>query len=323
MNKQIKIIAFTIAIVTTSVMATSIPSGTVKKDTPYQVAKKALLKVIKVTATKDELPLIAKFEKLRIFGAARFPVMIEDIRKINKSDYQARAKIAMITKGKISINTIQMTILDNGTHVMYGGEIINTKSLEREFLNKPFSFNDKYYDKKRLLFGNANAKNKLIIFSDPLCKACIQVLPPLLNSLKAIKDVAVYYYDFPLSMHPTARTIIAATNIAHKQGKKNIHIDVYSADFGKLYKEAGEDVYKTKSSGKALKIFNKHFGTKITMKQVLSKENMNYIKDGYDAGIANKLEGTPHMIFNGEIDSEKRKLHGYLSGTLKKIERVK
>ncbi len=112
----------------------------------YNNAKVALKKALNRTASKDELKLVAIFEELNIIKYAKFPMAIEDIKKINDSDYQVRVKLATFNSKKIVIEDAQLTILDKGSHIIFGGQVVNTKTLKKEqlsFLKQPY-FNQLY-----------------------------------------------------------------------------------------------------------------------------------------------------------------------------------
>jgi thiol:disulfide interchange protein DsbC len=55
-----------------------------------------------------------------------------------------------------------------------------------------------------LILGNKNAKNKLIVFSDPECPFCAKLHQEMNKVVKERKDIAFYIKMFPLKIHPTA-----------------------------------------------------------------------------------------------------------------------
>lgn len=172
--------------------------------------------------------------------------------------------------------------------------------VEREAFEKSFKLDEKYYDKEHLITGDINAKNKVVIVSDPLCVACISTFPAIYNSLKNKSDFALFYYHFPLKrLHPTAETISIAMELAKKDGIKDVEIRVYEANFDKLY-----DVYKTKDKHLALDTFNKVFKTSYTMNDI----NSNSVDEDMKIGEAIQLRGTPSVIYNGGIYQSRAKL---------------
>jgi protein-disulfide isomerase len=157
----------------------------------------------------------------------------------------------------------------------------------------------RYTDKKNLIAGNHNAKNKIVIFSDPLCPNCTMVMPGLIKDVQANPDkLGLYYINMPLDrLHPTARTLIKATKIAVAQGIKDVHLKVYTAQFEKLYK-----IYEEKDSKVALNAFNKVLGTKITMKQLENKQINDDLAYHIQLSEEAMIAGTPTIFFNNEVD---------------------
>jgi len=99
------------------------------------------------------------------------------------------------------------------------------KSL-KNYLNPKLS--SKYYNKEHLIAGNENAKNRLVIFSDPLCPFCIDYVPEVIKYVKKNhNNIALYYYHFPLlRLHPVADTITKAMDAAKKMGIKDVVLKV-------------------------------------------------------------------------------------------------
>lgn len=167
-----------------------------------------------------------------------------------------------------------------------------------------FKLPKKYYDKEHLIAGDINAKNKVLILSDPLCVACIGRAPNLIKSIKKRKDTALFYYHFPLiNLHPTSLTIARAMNLAREDGVKDVELKIYKANFMKFY-----DVYKSKDNKKALEIFNKVMGTNYTMKDVERDKNIKQVERDMKLGGIVKLSGTPTIIFNGSLYQAQKKL---------------
>ncbi|WP_294965634.1 thioredoxin domain-containing protein [Sulfurimonas sp.] len=169
---------------------------------------------------------------------------------------------------------------------------------------KSFKLDDKYYNKEHLISGELNAKNKVVIISDPLCIACINMFPSVYKSLKSKKDVAVFYYHYPLKMlHPTAETVSKAMMLAKQDGIKDIELKVYKANFNKLF-----DVYKMKDNQVALDTFNTTFKTNYSISDI----NNHSVDLDMEIGKDIRLKGTPSVVFNGEIYEARKKLSKFL-----------
>ncbi len=196
----------------------------------------------------------------------------------------------------------------------------NGKLISKDFINinngrsikGSFSFpaTPEMYDKTHLLIGNANAKNKLIIFSDPQCPFCMEYVPELLEWMKKhTKNFALYYYHFPLSIHPTSKSLVKAELAAEKLG--------IMSDFDlsmKVYTELFD--FKDNSEASVLKEFNRIFKTKLTKKQINTKDILDRING--DIRVANNLmiRGTPTLYVNGKKDPT-RSLYKKLAKKLK------
>jgi len=166
----------------------------------------------------------------------------------------------------------------------------------------------KYYDDKFLIAGDKNAKHKVTIFSDPLCPICIDVVPEIIKDIQDnSKNLALYYIPMPLDMHPTARLLVKAVELAKKEGVKNIDYKVYTANFEKDFHP-----YKEKDDAKVLKIFNKKFGTNITMKDINNKHLEDEVKYSLQLASEALVQGTPTMFFDGDIDTMRNKYKKYL-----------
>lgn len=161
-------------------------------------------------------------------------------------------------------------------------------------------FKDEYYKKSNLIYGNPDAKHKVVIFSDPLCPFCRSFVP---NAIKFMKKepnkFAVYYFHFPLpSLHPAAVELVKAAYVAQMQGEKNVILNLYKVKL---------DNPKERNVSKILKAFNKTFNTNIKESDI----NTKYVQEHYaaDLMIADKLmvQGTPTMFLDGKVDKTKKK----------------
>jgi len=58
--------------------------------------------------------------------------------------------------------------------------------------------------KDALVLGNKNAKNRIIVFSDPECPFCAKLHQEMNKVVSERKDIAFYIKMFPLKIHPRA-----------------------------------------------------------------------------------------------------------------------
>ncbi len=161
-------------------------------------------------------------------------------------------------------------------------------------------FKDEYYNKDNLIYGNADAKHKIVIFSDPLCPFCKSYVPNAIKYMKKYpKKFAVYYYHFPLaSLHPASVELVKAAHVAQKQGLRDVVLYLYNV---KLDNPRERDVYKI------LQAFNKTFNTNVKPSDIKSKAVLTHYKNDLDLADTLMVQGTPTVFFDGKIDKSKNK----------------
>lgn len=178
-------------------------------------------------------------------------------------------------------------------------DIKTGKSL-KELLSPKLS--NKYYDKNHLIEGSLSAKNKIVIFSDPLCPFCISYIPDVINYVKNNKNIALFYYHFPLlQIHPAAELISKTMLLAHQKNIKDVELKIYQANFEKYF-----DVQE-KDQQKILKAVNKVLNSTISMKEINNTKLDLEINKDIRLGREVMVEGTPTIFINGKIDNSKLK----------------
>ena len=204
-------------------------------------------------------------------------------------------KIDLDLVGKNKSITITDKIFTNGKVISRDFlNIDNAKSIKSSFVP---DFKESFYNKHNIIAGNSNAKNRLVIFSDPLCPFCMSFMPDIINFVnKYPEQFVLYYYHFPLNIHPQSPTLIKASLVAKKKGIKNVDIKVYEEAF---------DFENNENEKVVLVAFNKLMGTKITVEELNQKDILKHIED--DMKIVNTLglNGTPRLFTNGKIDSHR------------------
>ena len=161
-------------------------------------------------------------------------------------------------------------------------------------------FEKKFYKKSNLIYGNPNAKHKVVIFSDPLCPFCRNYVPEAINYMKKQPSkYAVYYFHFPLqSLHPAAVELVKAAYVAEAQGKKDVVLNLYKVKL---------DNSRERNVSKILKAFNKTFRTNITASDIKKDYVEKHYADDMKVADALMVQGTPTVFFDGEIDKSKKK----------------
>ena len=162
---------------------------------------------------------------------------------------------------------------------------------------------EKYYDKSKLIAGNHNAKDKIVIFSDPLCPFCMDYVPDVINYVNKNKDkIALYYYHFPLiSIHPAAVPLSKLIEVAKHKGVKDVELKVYKANWEQYFDAKSVD------EKKILEAFNKEFKTNIKLEEITANDINENLKKDISMGEDVMVQGTPTVFVNGEKDSSRQK----------------
>ena len=222
--------------------------------------------------TKKELPL------------AGWSGYIMDV-KVNVQGKDINAKDVLFSDGKY----ISLDLIDSETG----------KSLKD--LVTP-NLSEKYHDKSKLIAGNHDAKDKIVIFSDPLCPFCIDYVPEVIKHVQKNSDsIALYYYHFPLlGLHPAAGILVKLVDIAKDKGIKDAELKVYQTNWEKYFEAKSTD------EKKILEAFNKEFKTTIKLEDMNDKVSEVIEKDIL-MGEEVMVSGTPTIFINGVKDSSRLK----------------
>ncbi|WP_309498714.1 DsbA family protein [Sulfurovum sp.] len=151
-----------------------------------------------------------------------------------------------------------------------------------------------YYNDGHLLFGNKDAAHKILIFSDPQCPFCQEVVPAIFKaSQENPAEIAVYYYHLPLlRIHPVSDILTRVMHVAQHEGKADVVEKIYSLKIDP----------KETDMTKVLAAVKSHTGYSVTAEQLESQE----VKDAMiaDEEAAGKLmvSGTPTVYIDGEWD---------------------
>jgi len=151
-----------------------------------------------------------------------------------------------------------------------------------------------YYDDAHLLFGNKDAAHKVLVFSDPQCPFCQEVVPAIFKAAKENPTkMAVYYYHLPLlRIHPVSDVLTRVMHVAQHEGKMDVVEKIYS-----LKIKAQE-----KDMKKILAAVKKHTGYVVTEAQVDAKSVKEALKADADAAGRMMVSGTPTIYIDGHWD---------------------
>ncbi|WP_323594607.1 DsbA family protein [Aliarcobacter butzleri] len=156
-----------------------------------------------------------------------------------------------------------------------------------------------YYDKTKLIAGNHNAKDKIVVFSDPLCPFCMEYIPEVINYVNKNSDsIALYYYAFPLvQIHPASEALSKIIEVAKNKGIKNIELKAYETDWEAYFSPKEND------EKKILEAFNKELKTNIKLEEIASKDINEKLSKDMSMGEDVMVTGTPTIFVNGAKDT--------------------
>lgn len=245
---------------------------------------------------------IIEFEKKRISQNPN--VQIKDVKINTKKELPLAGWSGYIldveanVQGKV-INAKDILFSDGKYISLELYDATNGKSLKD--LVTP-NLTDKYHDESKLIAGSHKAKDKIVIFSDPLCPFCRDYLPDVIKYVKKNSDtMALYYYNFPLSIHPAAIPLSKLAEIAKHKGIKDADLKVYETNWEPYFDE------KTTDEKKILEAFNKEFKTSIKIEELSSKDINAIIEKDLAMGDEVMVAGTPTIFINKVKDSSKLK----------------
>ncbi|WP_198304640.1 DsbA family protein [Arcobacter vandammei] len=245
--------------------------------------------------------LVLDYEKKRVSQNPN--VKVKDIKINTKKDLTISGwtgyilDIDAVIQGKdIKAKDFLFT---NGTHI--APELIDIKTMQSMKDVIIPNLTDKYYTKANFIAGNEKAKNKVVLFSDPLCPFCMDYIPTVINEVNKNKEnIALYYYAFPLmQIHPASLPLSKMIDIAHNKGVADIVTKAYTTDWSKHFDE------KTTDEAKILEAFNKELGTNIKIEELNKKDINDKISKDINMGDDVMVSGTPTIYVNGVKESPK------------------
>ena len=151
-----------------------------------------------------------------------------------------------------------------------------------------------YYDDAHLLFGNKDAEHKVLIFSDPQCPFCQEVVPAIFKAARENPTkIAVYYYHLPLlRIHPVSDVLTRVMHVAQHEGKMDVVEKIYSLKIN----PRETDMTKILSAVKT------YTGYSVTAAQVNAKEVKEAMQADEIAAGKMMVSGTPTIYIDGKWD---------------------
>ena len=196
-----------------------------------------------------------------------------------------------LTYQKKEVHAPETMFLKDG---LITGHLVNLKT-GKDYRNeiKPTVPSSMYND-AHLLFGNKDAKHKVLIFSDPQCPFCQELVPEIFKAARENPTtLAVYYYHLPLlRIHPVSDVLTRVMHVAQHEGKADMVDKIYSLKI---------DPRETNVT-KILAAVKKHANYDVTPAQINTKKVKAAIKA--DAAAAGKMMvgGTPTIYLDGQWD---------------------
>ncbi len=192
---------------------------------------------------------------------------------------------------KKDIHAPEMIFIKDG---MATGHLVDLKT-GRDYRNeiKP-TVPASLYDDAHLLFGNKDAKHKILIFSDPQCPFCQDIIPEIFKAARENPTtLAVYYYHLPLlRIHPVSDVLTRVMHVAQHEGKADMVDKIYSLKI---------DARETDVT-KILAAVKKHANYVVTPAQIDDKKVKAAMKADAAAAGQMMVSGTPTIYIDGEWD---------------------
>lgn len=178
-------------------------------------------------------------------------------------------------------------------------ELTNIKTGEQLSATIAPVFKKHFYTQANFVEGNADAKHKVAIFSDPLCPFCRRFVPEAINYMKQYpEEFAVYYYHFPLpTLHPAAVALTKAAIAAEHKGHKGVVLKMYKVEVDA--RESDEQ--------KIIDAFNKALKTEIKVSDIHTAAVQAQYKHDQNVALSMMVQGTPTIFFDGKKDPTKKK----------------
>jgi protein-disulfide isomerase len=182
-------------------------------------------------------------------------------------------------------------------------EIISTTGLNSLKNSIKGEVKAEHYRDDRLISGSkgSKAKYKFLVFSDPLCPACRNLMPQLFAlAANNPEQISLYYYNMPT--HRESPVLMKAAFIAHAQGDKGIELAMYKNDeIKKVIGQSDEEILKT---------FNRLFDKKITLEAIRESKPTEFFNLDEQTGNDLMVNMTPTIFINGVFDEQRKQYEG-------------
>jgi len=155
------------------------------------------------------------------------------------------------------------------------------------------------YDDAHRLFGNKDARHKIVVFSDPQCPFCMETIPDIMKAAREHPETFVlYYYHLPLMrIHPVSGILVRVMHVAQEKGQNDVVEKLYSLKIDS--RETNVD--------KVLAAVKKQSGFTVSKEEIEKTEVKEAIKKDEDAAARMMVSGTPTVYVDGEWDKGREK----------------
>ena len=243
--------------------------------------------------------IVVDFEKKRV--AQNPNVKVKDVKVNTKKDLALAGWNGYILDVEAIVQEKSLKVKDilfsNGDYIAL--DLIDAKTGKslKDLVTPNLTSN--YYDKTKLIAGNHNAKDKIVVFSDPLCPFCMEYIPEVINYVNKNSDsIALYYYAFPLvQIHPASEALSKIIEIAKSKSIKDIELKAYKTDWETYFSPKEND------ERKILEAFNKELKTNIKLEDIASTDINQKLSKDMSMGEEVMVTGTPTIFVNGVKDT--------------------
>jgi len=160
------------------------------------------------------------------------------------------------------------------------------------------------YDDAHFLVGSKNAAHKILVFSDPFCPYCQEIVPEMIGMVEAHPETfGLYYYHLPLlKIHPASDATTKVMHLLHEEG------DV--ANVKKLYHLLIDPTEKDIS--KVLTAIKSKTGKSFSKSDIGSSSIKNAME--FDRAMKKRLmvTGTPTIFIDGVWDPTRLRYKDYI-----------
>jgi len=166
------------------------------------------------------------------------------------------------------------------------------------------SVDERFYDEAHRIYGDPDAKHKIVVFSDPLCPFCREVVPELFEVAKKYpKTFALYYYHLPIqTLHPASVPLAKAIIYLKSQGKKELIEKIYQVEFDP----------EEQDEAKVIAELNKKLGLDLRVEQINQPHIVRELQEDMQKAHELMVRGTPTLFFDGRYDLRREEYKKYI-----------